>query len=362
MRYPTISKRAIAVKTLSENLSEELRVLYVAMTRARDRLIMTYASRRLDKDLAEIALRMDLSHRELLTSSVSCPGEWLLLEALQHTEAGALFSLGARPAQTRLGQPPWRIVTANAPDMVGPVCQKDAAAFLPEGTEEKIAQALAFSYPYAAATVTPSKQTATQIKGRDKDLEAAENAHSIPTPSHRWRKPSFRVHQVDGRDYGTALHTAMQYIRYENCTSAEAISQEIRRLVEEGFLSAEQGSIVNVQKLQRFFETDIGKKLCLGKHVLREFKFSIYETPEDPALAGEKILLQGVIDCALMEPDGITVLDFKTDYVTEATMHSKCEQYRPQVEAYARALARIFEKNIKASYLYFFSSDRFEQL
>ena len=85
VRYPSVAKRAIAAKMASESLSEEMRVLYVAMTRARDRLIMTYAVKNLQADLEDIALRMDLDGGELLTRDVVCPGEWVLLEAMRHT-------------------------------------------------------------------------------------------------------------------------------------------------------------------------------------------------------------------------------------------------------------------------------------
>ena len=71
------------------------------------------------------------------------------------------------------------------------------------------------------------------------------------------------------------------------------------------------------------------------------------------------MLLQGVVDCALLEADGITVVDFKTDYVTEETLAAKAESYRPQVETYGEALSRIYEMPIKGQYLYFFRLDRF---
>jgi ATP-dependent helicase/nuclease subunit A len=285
------------------------------------------------------------------------------MEALRHTEAGELFALGVRPAETTLGQPPWQIVVAAAEADEAQVTQTEELHLLPADTVEQLRQSLGFKYPYGAATVTPSKQTATQIKGREKDQESAENAQPTPTHSRHWRKPSFRGHVLDGRDYGTALHTAMQYIRYENCTDLENIRKEVGRLVVEHFLTPQQGEILDLEKLHRFFQTEIGRKLCAGKNVLREFKFSIFEdADESEELAGEKILLQGVIDCALMEDDGITVLDFKTDFVTDHTIIQKREQYRPQVEAYARALERIFERKIKEKYLYFFHLDRFEKL
>lgn len=98
--------------------------------------------------------------------------------------------------------------------------------------------------------------------------------------------------------------------------------------------------------------------------VVREFKFSILEdgSAYDHGLSGEQVLLQGVVDCALIENDGITILDFKTDRVTEETISSRAANYRAQVQAYASAMERIYQKPIKQTLLYFFSLDRFVQL
>ena len=75
-------------------------------------------------------------------------------------------------------------------------------------------------------------------------------------------------------------------------------------------------------------------------------------------MQGEKILLQGVVDCALLEPDGITVVDFKTDKVTEDTLQDRTDHYRPQVLAYADALRRIYKLPVKQAILYFFHLNR----
>ena len=114
-------------------------------------------------------------------------------------------------------------------------------------------------------------------------------------------------------------------------------------------------------RIAAFFETEIGRKLRSGENVLREFKFSILEDGAnyDAALAGEQILLQGVVDCALMEEDGITVIDFKTDYVTAETLPQKVAHYAPQVQAYADALERIYGRKVKAALLYFFHVEEF---
>ena len=362
IRYPSVSKRAIAAKMAAESVSEELRVLYVAMTRARDRLIMTYASQTLETDLKDIALRRDFDGGDLLCRDAICLGDWVLLAAMGRTEAGALHALGGKPDQTSLGEYLWKIQIAEAPKMsINTSALTDNRKSMPEGTLEQLSKALKFRYKYVDATKAPSKQTATGKKGRIKDAEAAENTRESSSPVRSWRRPTFLTEQVEGKTVGNAIHAAMQYLRYEHCGSAEEVSREISWLVENGFLTKDQGSFVSCTKIAAFFETEIGVKLRTGTPYLREFKFSILDDASQygDGLEGEQVLLQGVVDCALLESDGITVVDFKTDHVTEDTIVERADYYRPQVQTYGEALSRIYEMPIKAQYLYFFRLDRF---
>ena len=354
VRYPTVSRRAIAAKTLDATLSEELRVLYVAMTRARDRLIMSYASRNPENVLTRIALRRDLGGRGALAASASCLGDWVLLAAMERTEAGALFSLGGDTDSAVPGNFPWKIVAAQATPL--PEDTRSAAppaAPISEETLEKLRQSLAFRYPHQAATQAPSKQTATERKGREKDREAAENAQEPPVPRRSWRAPAFTQ---AAKDRGSAVHLALQYIDYGTCGSLDGVRAELTRLKQEGFLTEDQEQAIDPASLARFFGSDLGKRLRGAKNILREFKFSILDDGSvlAPDLEGEKILLQGVVDCAILEEDGITVLDFKTDHVSPDHLAQTVERYRLQVEAYASALERIFERRVKGKYLYFF--------
>jgi len=363
-RYPSLSKRAIAAKMAAQSVSEELRVLYVAMTRARDRLIMTYASQTLESDLKEIALRMDLDGGELLSREAICLGDWVLLAAMGRTEAGAFHALG-RPSQTRMGEYAWKIAVTEGG--TAGTCTAEAAESgkkLPEGVVEELEQALSFRYPHEAATLAPSKQTATGRKGRFKDAEAAEDTCE-PRPIQRtWRSPSFLGRKIEGKTVGNALHSAMQYLRYENCGSVDDVNAELLRLKEKGFLTEEQVLLVDAVKIARFFTSEIGEKLRSGIPHLREFKFSILDRGEHygDGLEGEQVLLQGVVDCALLEPDGIIIVDFKTDYVTETTITYRAEHYRPQLEAYSEALSRIYELPVKRKLLYFFGLNRYVEL
>ncbi len=360
VRYPTIAKRAIVARASRESLSEELRVLYVAMTRARDRLIMTYADKNPEKTLADLALQMDLGGTELLSSSVSNPGQWVLMEAVCRTEAGALFAQAqARPAQTHFSDHLWRIAfTECLPTEYRAAAPEEARQIaMPQGTVEELREGLAFRYPHLAATVTPSKQTATELKGRDRDDEIQEN--TLQKPRQRtWRH--FGDHSDRrGTDYGIAMHTVMQYADFAACATAEGLEAEMKRLTERRVIPAQLAQKLDRSAMLAFFQTDLGRKLMTEKHI-REFKFSILEDADayGEGLKSEQILLQGVVDCALMEPDGITVVDFKTDYVTEATLPQVLDRYRTQVDTYARALERIYETRVKGTYLYFFHLKR----
>ncbi len=358
--FPTVAKQAIAQRMSAQTISEELRILYVAMTRAKDRLIMTYTAKNLTNELTKIVARMNLGQQDVLSREAVCPGEWVLMSALKRTEAGAFFALGGNMNETKLHDHIWKIQVVDPPAPISGTLEEQKER-MPAGSAQQLKQDLSYRYAHPAATVAPSKQTATQRKGRDKDQEAAENAGE-PTPVHRyWRKASFADTAVQGRERGVALHKAMQYIRYEACTDEDGVRSEIRRLVSDRFLSEKQGSLVDCGKIAGFFATDIGKRLRSGENVLREFKFSILDHGEeyDPELHGEQILLQGVVDCALMEEDGICVIDFKTDRVTAKPIDKVAEGYRPQVEAYVQALGRIFERPVKRSCLYFFHMEQF---
>ena len=363
LRYPTIAKRAIAARIGMDSVSEELRVLYVAMTRARDRLIMTYASNRLQKDLTEIVQRLEMGGQDLLIREAVCPGEWVLLTALQKTEAGALFALSGKPSETATGHYPWNIRVVTAPQPTVAKAEEEISQSIPSQMLRQMEAGLAFRYGHTVAMSTPSKQTATGLKGRYKDEEAAEKTQPPKYSQYQWRQPSVAARRQQGKDYGNAIHAAMQYSSYVSCTDEAAVCAEVQRLADQGYLSSEQAAMVDHKAIAAFFATDLGRKLQHG-NVVREFKFSILQDAayQDPSLAGEQVLLQGVVDCALIEPDGITVIDFKTDHVTEDTIAAVTQRYRPQVETYAAAMTRIYQMKVKKALLYFFRMGKFMEI
>ena len=363
VRYPSIAKRAIMSKLLRESISEELRVLYVAMTRPKDRLIMTYAFRNAENELSQLTMRMDLSDPMLLTGDVDCPGQWVLYSALHRGEAGAFFACGGYPGCSAATEKPWLITLCDPPEAVTTSSETREEAVQPIDVQvlEKLKIANGFRYPHQGATVTPSKQTATQIKGRQKDKEAAQDAKEPPHIHRSWRKPAFIRKTVSGRDYGNALHAVMQYIDFARCDREAGIASEISRLTEEGYISSEQASLVEPSVILGFFSTQMGQKLRVAPNVIREFKFSILDdgAKYGDGVTDDSVLLQGVVDCAIIAPDGIEIIDFKTDRVTEETLRSVAQGYRMQVMTYADALSRIYGLPVKQTRLYFFSIGQF---
>ena len=363
VRYPTLSKAGIAAKMTADNISEEMRVLYVAMTRPKDRLIMTYASASLDKDVTDTALLMDLCSREALTKDVNCAGRWILYSALKRSEAGELFAIAEKPKSTAVSELPWHIHVLDgfSETTAQSLGKQTDSQPLPESILDAVRQGLNFRYSHKAATETPSKQTATQLKGRLKDDEAAEHTHAKIVKQRVWRRPTFVVPAKDPTARGTAVHTVLQHIPFNTCGDIHSVRDAIHSLVSKGFLSQQDAELVNPKAIADFFATDIGKRVRTGVNVLREFKFSVLEDASTfiNDLSGEKVLLQGVVDCALVENDSITVIDFKTDYVTEETLDALTEHYSPQIRTYARALERIFKLPVKEMCLYFFGLHRF---
>jgi ATP-dependent helicase/nuclease subunit A len=306
---------------------------------------------------------MNAGGKELLIREAVCPGDWVLLTALHRTEAGELFALAGNPMESCSETTPWHIRVVQAPDLYAGEQEEEREETLDQRFLRQIRQGLDFRYAYEAATTAPSKMTATQQKGRIKDAEAAQETQPPKAICRQWRRPSFAQNQMSGKEYGNAIHAAMQYIDYRACADEAAVKAELLRLVSQRYISQEQGAMIRPEKIAVFFATELGEKLRRGQ-VEREFKFSILEdgAAYDPRLSGESVLLQGVVDCALIEEDGITVIDFKTDYVTEETLPHALARYRSQVKAYAMAMERIYQKKVKQALLYFFHMDRFAEV
>ena len=365
VRYPSLARRAISRRIIADSISEEMRVLYVAMTRARDRLIMTYAVNKLQSDLQGIVTRLDMYDSRLQNVYVSCAGDWVLQSAMRRTEAGELFALGGYTEVATVQDAPWKICVHEGNSNT---CTTEEQTAQNRGVSNAVIHSIEsshrFCYPYPQAVGAPSKLTATQLKGREKDAEASQLAPENRPYFRNFRKASFAGQEITGQTYGNAVHKVMQHIRFACCTDYDAVSREIRRLQEENLITKEQASMVDPQMIADLFANELGQKLRSAEHLLREFKFSVLVDAGNyvPGLQNEQVLLQGVVDCAIIEQDGITVVDFKTDRVTETSLSDVLNGYSMQVTAYANALEKIYQLPVKSAWLYFFRLNRFVQV
>ena len=239
---------------------------------------------------------------------------------------------------------------------------------LPELVQKDISELAAqlrWTYPQMVCANVPSKLTATQIKGRPQDQEAAEEAGELVETVGRERgviyRPRFMTEEkgLTPAQRGTAIHQAVQYIPLEGDHSQERIGQLLDQLEDRGFLTALQREAVSAQRLAAFFQSPLGKAMAQARECRREFKFSILVPAEEyyPRTEGEHILLQGVIDAWFEDGQGITVLDFKSDRIVPGEELARAEQYRAQLDAYARALSTILDRPVARKALWFFATD-----
>ncbi len=352
LEYPTLARTAIAARMDQEMLAEELRLLYVAMTRAREKLILTCALPGGEKKLAALAPWASHPVAPGILETCQSVGQWVLLAAMARPDAGALRNLAGVLTPPRLDvESTWdiRVLTPNGEGRWMSREAEGEARGLPEG----LAASYSWVYPHAGAVNAPSKLTATQLKGREMDQEVGEQAEKPPR-QQTFRRPRFLQEAgLTPTERGTAIHLAMQFLDFQRTGSLEEVSAELDRLQQRQFLTPEQRSAVPPEKLLAFFRSELGRELLSAPHMEREFKFSLLDDADryDPLVGpGEKVLFQGVIDCWFENEKGeITVLDFKTDRRPDPA------GYAPQVGAYARALERMTGKTVVRKLLYFFA-------
>ncbi len=373
VEYPTLARRAVARQLEREMMSEELRLLYVAMTRAKEKLILTLALpegirslERLGEDVSAPVSPMALENQQSV-------GAWILLHALSRPEAAPLRELAGLPEQgaaTDLG-PSWDIRWIQGQPLSEPARPQGRLADLPEEGEEvqDLYERLTWHYPYAGAVPIPSKLTATQIKGRTVDQEAAEDAPPSAEPAQEnWEpyRPDFMAQSkgLTPAQRGTALHLAMQYVSLEGDHSVDSIRQQLDQLTEEGYLTALQREAVQPERLAAFFASKLGQELLSAREVGREFKFSLLVPAKTyfPDAGEEEILLQGVIDAWFDDGTGVTVVDFKSDRIRPGGEDAAAERHRVQIEAYSQALERILDRPVKRKALWFFATDTAKEL
>ena len=347
LEYPTAARRAIAGRIISEGLSEELRGLYVAMTRAKEGLFVTCALRRAGQAVERLKLSLSSPLAVPVLTAQRSFAQWLILCTL-------------------LPDSPIRLELCSGQDKGGLFSEEEIEAegkFLPRKVNSellnKISKQLDFRYADFGSAAVPSKLTATELKDRFEDENRSEEAKVLVSQmAYSFRRPDFSAPVLDAAGRGTATHLAMQHIDFEKTSSAEELGRELDRLISSGRLRPEQAEAVDVGSVLEFFRSDLGRRLLTADEVFREFRFSLLVPARmyyPRSAEGEEILLQGVTDCCMAENGQLTILDFKTDRLTKAEIPKRTEIYKPQLAAYKYAMERILSMPVEETVLCFLS-------
>ena len=358
LRCPTLPRKAIALRLRREALSEEMRLLYVALTRPKEYLFITASSKDPEQDMATwreaVAASAGKPEAEILSESRSYLG-WLL---------AAAFANGEKHLTVRVfsDECPTEAVSALSES---PECGSELSASIPAEAIEKIQKKLEYIYPYEKITLLPSKVTATELKtyGTEEDPEAFRLIKNSEKRQENFRKPDFMKVSSDltGAEKGTATHLVLQHINFQKGSSAGQVKEELNRLYSEGFLSASQRDAVHPESIVSLFSSPIGKRISRAEKVYREFRFSLLCDADKIIGTGgaEQILLQGVVDCCFEESGSLVIVDYKTDQCSSAEeLAGKAALYSAQIRAYAGALERILQKPVKEAVLYFLSAGK----
>ncbi|KJS01591.1 MAG: ATP-dependent helicase [Peptococcaceae bacterium BRH_c4a] len=379
LSYPSAPKQAIREKIKAETLSEEMRILYVALTRAREKLIITGAVRDVPKAAAKWAKCADVPEHKLPAYEMLKGGsylDWIVPALLRHKDCGVFresAGIGSRFGGLLIEDPSvWGIRIWNKSDVLSGKTAKehDQSQFIQwldgldtaeqaDAFPEEIAGRLSWEYQYEKASKVPAKVSVTELKRRfDAELLGETGAFSGYLPA-LVKKPLFLEEKkgLSAAEAGTVLHFVMQRLNYKQVD----MEAQIEEMVAKDLLTEQQAKSVDVDKIRRFLESPLGSRLLASESVNREVPFNmeipcheLYPDMRGEAYQGETLLLQGVIDCYFEEPDGIVLLDYKTDYAPVGKVETIRERYRLQISYYARALEMLTGKKVREKYIYLF--------
>lgn len=348
-RFTTLPHTAAKLALEREELSEELRVLYVAMTRAREKLILIVNEKkdfpkRLEKLSAGITEELKVD--PFFVRTCKSYGDWLLTAALRHPDAKVLRD-EAGMEDVKLLESDFKLRieqnTADENAVYNDIeeTESESAEFLNE-----ISERLGYKYPYAELSSIVSKRAASDAPEREIDEEYFASS-----------RPSFMEEGgLTAAQRGTALHKFLQFSDYKSAANNPRAERD--RLVSMGFLTEQEGKSFDFTRVKSFFTSDLGKQILSAENVWREYKFaklvpaSRY-APDIEKAENEEVLIQGIADC-IFEHDGkLVIVDYKTDRVE--TPEELVSRYKHQMEVYCEALSECLGMAVEKTVLYSFS-------
>ncbi len=355
-KYTTLSREVILDDLKQNALEEELRLLYVAMTRSQDKLHFVSSFSNLDKAIQ--------GYKNLLISSnnivdyglflrTKSYADWLIIALLLHPQAHVLRESGDAilPLETKSK------IKVNLIDGETLTIDKN-------NTQEK--------------TLTPDKSSVAdykavfdyeypykQLENLSSKMSVSLLANSPQSDKYNFTaKPQFmNVDGLSAAGRGTAMHKVMQYFDFKKSNDIES---EIERLYEWQFISEQEKNALNIKALKEFFASETFMRIFNSNLVKREMRFITELTAQkidntlDDTYREENIIVQGAVDICFVEDEELVILDFKTDSVE--SIDELSETYGEQLRIYANACEKIFGLKVKEKLIYSFSKSQTVQI
>jgi ATP-dependent helicase/nuclease subunit A len=376
-RLDSLAYQVIERHARRSSLAEEMRILYVAMTRAMDRLILVGCKNKKncqniltasllfgDRPVPHWHLETCRSHLDWILCALS--NHPLLHQAFQtapptHASDDNLFHVQLY-AHQELAQLSALVRNSTLKTQNSKQNAKSTAHNL-----TRLKESINWRYPFGDAPLLPAKRTVTQWTHRNDEFARIDYSLSF----NRKPKVILSAEKIDGRSIGTATHLVISQLNLDKPVTAEAIQRLIDKLPAEGASTQSVASQIDAESIVKFFQTELAQ-MALDKNnlVWREWPFT-FSVPasqwvesaqrtndERRATSDDSIIVQGIIDLLIKTPKGLLVIDFKTDDVSADQAPQRAELYRPQLDLYARAAAAITGQNVLAKWLCFLKSGR----
>ena len=386
--YPTLSLSTMKKKMKLELIAEEMRVLYVALTRAKEKLYLVGTVKELQKQLEK--WQDELQNKEWLIPDqkralAKSYLDWIGPAMVRHQDCGLLRGEEALapdvPAEIINHPAKWLVefVSTSGLQEIAQDEQKNDEAVLDalkngesisieSGYKQQVYDQLTWTYPNELAAIHRSKQSVTEIKRQRDSIDESSDTELVKKyRSQLADRPRFMQEKsLTAAERGTAMHMVMQHVDLTSEINENTIREQLAKMIINELITQEQAKAIELENVIGFFQTDIGKRLMKAPEIRREVPFSL-ALPANEAYASwnetenEHILVQGVIDCIFEDEQGLALVDYKTDAITgrykggfEEAKPKLEERYRVQIELYSKAIEYIWKKPLKDRYLYYF--------
>ena len=381
----SLNKQMVRRELLKESLGEELRVLYVAMTRAKEKLILTGAVGKLDKRIPSLAGFLEEEGQVLpLGIRLKARNYWdFVLPALaRHRSMTELFGeygvpmhrvegFYDAPADFNIRKITLRQMTEEEILLqTGNQMQEEILKnWNPEQiydakVREEIEERFSYVYPFRYLEDIPVKVSVSELKKRgwqDNEVlqmvpEDTETEAEMPVPG--FMKASGEEYRGAAR--GTAYHRVMECLDYLQVETDGQLKKQLERLVESQKLSEQERDCIRILDIRRFVDSGLGQRMknaAVQRRLYREQPFVIQRSAAmlDDLWQGETVLVQGIIDAYFVEDGEIVLVDYKTDRVRRGQEQKLIDLYHVQLEDYAQALERMTGKKVKEKIIYSFT-------